>query len=123
MRGPASTKRSSAVLWRAELYSSKSSATNCIWPAANRTVSTREEPKVIIMMLHPVERTLSNYRRIYRLRLESRQLLQALLWTGHTRNECIVVVAAISFSVGMTTSYPMDGARRSGSALGTNGGS
>jgi len=67
----------------AERYFGESSTTYCIWPvAAERIAATLEGPKVIILMRHPVERTLSHYRWMHRLGLESRPLREALRADG-----------------------------------------
>lgn len=67
----------------AERYFGESSTTYCIWPAAaERIAANLDAPKVIILMRHPVERTVSHYRWMYRLGLESRPLLDALRADG-----------------------------------------
>ncbi len=66
-----------------EQYFGESSTTYCIWPvAAKRIAANLEAPKVIILMRHPVERTISHYRWMYRLGLESRPFPQALRADG-----------------------------------------
>jgi len=69
----------------AERYFGESSTIHCIWPVAvKRIAANLEAPKVIILMRHPVERTLSHYLWMYRLGLESRPLLEALGADGDT---------------------------------------
>jgi len=69
----------------AERYFGESSTTHCIWPvAAERIAANLDAPKVIILMRHPVERTLSHYLWMHRLGLESRPLLEALRADGDT---------------------------------------
>jgi len=66
-----------------EQYFGESSTTYCIWPAAaERIVANLKRPKIVFLMRQPVERTLSHYRWMYRLGLESRPLRKALLADG-----------------------------------------
>ena len=66
-----------------ELYFGESSTTYCIWPeAAERIAAKLETPKVIILMRHPVERTVSHYEWLHRLGLESRPFLEAMRADG-----------------------------------------
>jgi hypothetical protein len=51
--------------------------------AAERIAANLVAPKVIILMRHPVERTLSHYLWMHRLGLESRPLLKALRADGN----------------------------------------
>ena len=68
-----------------ERYFGESSTTYCAWPdAAERTAASLAAPKVIILMRHPIDRTISHYRWMYRLGLESRPLMDALLADGDT---------------------------------------
>ena len=68
-----------------ERYFGELSTTYCIWPvAAKRIAANLEGPKVIILMRHPVERTLSHYLWMHRLGFESRPFLEALRTDGES---------------------------------------
>lgn len=66
-----------------ERYFGESSTTYCIWPeAAERIAENLRSPKVILLMRHPVARTISHYRWMHRLGLESRGFQDALRADG-----------------------------------------
>ncbi len=93
-----------------ERYCGESSTTYCIWPvAAKRIAANLEGPKVIILMRHPVERTLSHYLWMHRLGFESRPFSEALRTDGesfHPDRDVHGNYGAILRSADMPTTCP-----------------
>ena len=68
-----------------EKYYGESSTTYCIWRNAISKISNSlDDPRIIILLRDPIERTLSHYRWLWQLGIEKRPFRRALLEDGRT---------------------------------------